>query len=435
MKAVFYAPNGIGGELNPPPDKSLTHRALMLGAVSDGACLVRNSLNTGDCLVTRRCLSSLGVSISETGERKNRNLRIEGLGLTGFREPEAPLDAGNSGTTLRLLAGLLAGLPIYTVMVGDRSLMSRPMLRVVEPLRRMGAAIAGRASGEYAPLSFLPGDGSLSPIDYELTIPSAQVKSAILFAALRSTGKTVLRGCLNSRDHTEKLFNYLQLPISTEEDCLILEPVSRIPAFDVKIPGDPSSAAFFITAALISGREITVYNCGINPTRMGFYEVLRRMGARIEIVEESSSGNEPIGSIHIKPDTLHGVSIKGSEVPFLIDEIPLIAVLAAFAQGCTEVRGAKELRHKESDRIEAVSRFISALGGSVTVHNDGFSLEGPQLLSGGVINSEGDHRIAMAAAVLSAGVRDKVEVHGFEAASVSFPNFLDYFRNLGGKVE
>ncbi len=435
MRAVFSAPNGIGGELIPPADKSITHRALMLGAVSGGVCRVSNPLATGDCLSTAGCLRSLGVSISEEREGEKRILRIEGIGIRGFREPQDVLDAGNSGTTMRLLAGLLAGLPIYAVMSGDHSLLSRPMLRIVDPLQAMGAQVFGRNYGRYAPLVFLPGNGTLRALRYELGVPSAQVKSALLFAALRSTETSVLTGKLDSRDHTERLFAYLKLPLEIENERLALKPVSGIPPFDIEIPGDISSAAFFITAALISGRELWVHNCGINPTRMGFIEIVRKMGAGIEVVEEALAGNEPVGSIHVKPGTLKGVSLSGSQIGSSIDEVPLLAVLGVFARGFTKVCGAGELRTKESDRIDAVAGLITALGGVIRVYEDGFSIEGPQSLSKGAVYSGNDHRIAMAGAVLSAGIKGEIEVRGFEAASVSYPNFIDDFKDLGGNVE
>jgi len=433
MKAVFSAPRGIGGHFIPPADKSLTHRALMLASLAAGSSWIANPLDTGDCLSTRACLAALGVAIAESGRGSAKGLRVEGVGLRGFREPAGVLDAGNSGTTLRLLCGLLAGQALYAVASGDSSLLSRPMLRVVGPLRAMGARIEGRGGGRYAPLSFLPG-GELRPLSCELEVPSAQVKSALLLAALRASAPVRLAGRLDSRDHTERLFAYLGLPLRREGGALVMEPVKSIPPFEAEIPGDVSSAAFFVTAALICGRELWVRRCGLNPTRLGFIRFAGRMGARIEILEESSLAGEPAGSLHVLPADLNGVAVEEGEVPFLIDEIPLVAVLACFARGLTEVRGAGELRHKESDRIQAIAALIRALGGEITLFEDGFRLEGPQPLRGGAVDPAGDHRIAMAAAVLAAGLPGEVEVAGFDAARVSFPDFIAVFRQLGGEV-
>jgi 3-phosphoshikimate 1-carboxyvinyltransferase len=435
MKLSFCAPRGLGGELSPPADKSITHRAIMLAAVAAGESRVINPLATGDCVSTRRCLEELGARITDFRAGPRPGLLISGQGLTGFREPARALDAGNSGTTLRLLAGLVAGLPIRVVLGGDHSLNSRPMLRIVEPLRAMGAEIRGPAGGGHAPLEFLPGSGSLKAADYCLPVASAQVKSALLFAGLRAASTSVLTGRLDSRDHTERMFSYLGLPLRRSDGALHLDPVPSLPAFELEVPGDFSSAAFFITAALISGRELWVRNCGLNPTRLGFLQVLRRMGARLTFSEESEAGGEPVGSIHVEPGDLTAVSVSAAEVPALIDEIPLLAVLGAFARGTSTVRGAAELRLKESDRIRAVADMLAALGGRVEMFEDGFAVEGPQALTGGLVDSGGDHRIAMAGAVLAAGVRAPVQVDRFEAAAVSFPDFTADFRRLGGRVD
>jgi 3-phosphoshikimate 1-carboxyvinyltransferase len=440
MKLSFRAPRGLGGELTPPPDKSITHRALMLAALSDGPCLIHNPLGTGDCLSTRSCLEALGVPISEE-LRKGRGaagtqpqLRVRGVGLRGLREPEDVLNAGNSGTTTRLLAGMLAGLPLCAVITGDASLRRRPMLRVVEPLRRMGAKIAGRLSGEQPPLVFLPGPGSLSGLDYALPVASAQVKSALMLAALRADSQVRLSGATGSRDHTERLYRFLGLSLPEEEGALVCLPASRVPAFELAVPGDPSSAAFFVAAALISGRELTVRACGLNPTRLGFFRVLRRMGALIEMGEERTEGGEPVGTLRVRPGTLVATEIGEAEIPFLLDEVPLLAVVGAKAEGLTRVSGAAELRHKESDRLQAVARLLEAAGGRIELAPDGFSVEGPQQLRGGEMEAGGDHRIAMAAAVLAAGSSEGMAVGGVEAAGVSFPEFVSAFRRLGGTV-
>jgi 3-phosphoshikimate 1-carboxyvinyltransferase len=299
----------------------------------------------------------------------------------------------------------------------------------------MGARIEGRAGGRLPPLSLLPGSGSLAPLRYELPVASAQVKSALLLAALRAEGESSLGGQVGSRDHTERLFSFLGIPLRREQDRLICAPPASIPAFELRVPGDPSSAAFFLAAALISGQELEVDGCGLNPTRLGFVEVLRRMGASIQIVPQESQGGEPVGRLILRPAALQGTEVSAAEIPSLVDEVPLLAVLGAFARGRTVVRGAQELKHKESDRLQAATRLLAAVGGRMERFADGFALEGPQQLSFGRVDPGGDHRIAMAAAVLASGIPDGVEVQGFEAAMVSFPDFLGTFRALGGKVE
>jgi 3-phosphoshikimate 1-carboxyvinyltransferase len=274
----------------------------------------------------------------------------------------------------------------------------------------------------------------LEPIDYRLEIPSAQVKSALMIASLRAEGVVRLGGAVDSRDHTERLFDYLELPLRRENSGLTLEPVEAVPPFDLTVPGDISSAAFFIASALVCGRELLVEKCGLNPTRLGFIDVLKRMGARIETEETHRSGGEPVGNLRVLPGPIHGVDVAAAEIPSCIDEIPLLAGLAAFAEGTTRVRGAEELRHKESDRLAAVSRLLTALGGGIDLSRDGFTVEGPQSLKSGRVDSGGDHRMAMAAASLSPGIPGGVAVQGFEAAEVSFPDFVGTFRELGGEV-
>ena len=459
MTLRFSAPRGLGGVMTPPPDKSITHRALLLAAAAGGVSRIANPLATGDCLSTRACLRALGVQVEEDprGRRPaGRPARrpaspgftpaspgfipapawlVTGRGLRGLAEPSEVLDAQNSGTTIRLLCGLLAGQRMHAVLSGDASLRARPMLRVVEPLRCMGARIEGRDGGRLAPLALLPGSGTLKALRYDLPVPSAQVKSALLLAALRADGESSLGGALDSRDHTERLLGFLGLSLGRTDGRLRIAPPSALPAFELEVPGDPSSAAFFLAAALVSGRELEVTGCGLNPTRLGFVRVLARMGARVEELVEAQRGGEPVGRLHLHPGVLQGVTVQAEEVPALIDEIPLIAVLGAFARGRTLVRGAGELKHKESDRLQAIGRLLQAVGGSVELAEDGFAVEGPQALAGGTVDSASDHRIAMAAAVLAAGIPGGVEVRGFEAATVSFPDFLATFRALGGMAE
>jgi 3-phosphoshikimate 1-carboxyvinyltransferase len=431
MDALFRAPRGLGGTFTPPPDKSITHRALMCAAVSSGPCRIDNPLATGDCISTRRCLEAMGAVFKD----RDGGLETRGLGLRGLREPLQPLDTENSGTTTRLLSGLLAGQNLFAVVKGDDSLSRRPMGRVVEPLRLMGARIEGREGGRYTPLCFLPGSADLAPLAWELPVASAQVKSSLLFAALRASGPSTLSGRTGSRDHTERMLRGLGVPLEASDARLRVQPVRDLPGFDTRVPGDISSAAFFIAAALISGKGLLVHGCGINPTRCGFLDVAARMGAHVATRETAALLGEPAGDIEIGPGELHGTRVVESEVPDLIDEIPLLAVLGLFAHGVTEVRGASELRFKESDRLAMIARMAESLGGRMELLEDGFVVEGPQPLTAGTVDPEGDHRIAMAAAVAAAGIRDGVRVRGFDCAAVSYPDFIRDFAALGGRAE
>jgi 3-phosphoshikimate 1-carboxyvinyltransferase len=437
MDPTFSARKGIGGEISPPADKSLTHRALMLASLAVGESRVKNALQTGDCLSTRKCLESLGVVFEDVGRAgRPPETSVRGTGLNGFREPVGVLDAENSGTLMRLLSGMLAGFPFFAVMTGDSMLLRRPMGRVVEPLRRMGARIEGRAGGTFPPLCFMPGTGKLSAIHYRMPVASAQVKSALLLAGLRADGVTRIEETAGkSRDHTERLLSALGVPIRSMNGSVELSPVREIPAFSFEVPGDISSAAFFLAAAAITGRALEVKDCGLNPSRLGFLNVLMRMGVRVEVLQERSSLEEPIGTVRLDAGSLSGTSVAGSEVPDLIDEIPLVAVLGLFARGRTEVRGASELKHKESDRLAMIGAMAASLGGCIQISEDGFTVEGPQALSPGTVECAGDHRIAMAAAVAGAGISGGVKVPGFEAARVSYPDFIEDFRKLGGRTE
>jgi 3-phosphoshikimate 1-carboxyvinyltransferase len=430
MDPTFRAPRGTGGEYTPPPDKSITHRAFMLAAIGSGKSTVAHPLATGDCVSTRRCLEALGCSF----EASDHTVVVHGVGLQGFSEPKGLLDAENSGTTTRLLSGLLAGLPLFAVLTGDQSLLGRPMARVVQPLRQMGARIEGRDGGKYAPLCFLPGSGGLSPLAYSLPVPSAQVKSCLLLAGLRAGGVSRISGKTHSRDHTERMLAALGVRLEAGEDVIQLHPPGELPPFEIHVPGDLSSAAFFMAASLISGRKLLVRGCGINPSRNGFLNVLRRMGAQVESRQETVSLGEPAGSVEVRGGALTGTSISAEEVPELIDEIPLLAVVGLFCRGVTTVRGAEELRFKESDRLAMIAGLVESLGGSVEIFNDGFTVEGPQKLRGGVVDPRGDHRIAMAAAVAAAGIPQGVRVRGFECAAVSYPDFARDFAALGGEV-
>ena len=289
-------------------------------------------------------------------------------------------------------------------------------------------------AGSFAPLCFLPGSGELTPISWRLPVPSAQVKSSLLLAALRAGGQCRIGGLIGSRDHTERMLRALGVRVEQADGELIACPVRDLPGFEMEVPGDISSAAFFLAAALISGRHLTVRGCGVNPTRSGLLEVMRRMGARLSAQEEKSSLGEPVGTITAEPGELRGTKVSAAEVPELIDEVPLLAVLGLFSRGTTEVRGAEELRFKESDRLEMIAGMAKSLGGKIEVFPDGFVIEGPQALHAGTVDPRGDHRIAMAAAVAAAGIPGGVKVTGFECARVSYPDFARDFAALGGEI-
>jgi 3-phosphoshikimate 1-carboxyvinyltransferase len=298
----------------------------------------------------------------------------------------------------------------------------------------MGAQLHGRQGGRLLPLCLLPGSGTLIAGRHELAVASAQVKSALLLAALRADGETTLTGRLDSRNHTELLFDALGVAVTAGRGTLVVSPPERIDAFCLTIPGDVSSASFFLAGALITRRRLAVEGCGLNPTRLGFLSVLRRMGAAIEERVEAVECGEPVGSLRVRPADLTATTVRAEEIPSLIDEIPLLAVVALFARGTTVVEGAEELRHKESDRLAAVGRLVAAVGGRIDLRRDGFAVEGPQTPTPGTVDPEGDHRLAMAAAVLGAGVAGGVSVLGFEAAQVSYPDFVKDYQTLGGVV-
>ncbi len=430
MDPNFSAPRGLGGTHEPPPDKSITHRALMLAAVSSSRCRIVRPLLTGDCVSTRRCLESLGVPMTDGP----REIEVKGVGLRGFREPRGVLDAENSGTSTRLLSGLLAGQNLVAVLVGDESLSRRPMARVVEPLREMGARIEGRDSGRFVPLCFLPGQGTLTPLSWNLEVPSAQVKSALMLAALRASRPSLIRGAVASRDHTERMLAALGVKIECADSSVRIDPVESLPGFEVEVPGDISSAAFLLAAALVTGGELTIRGCGINPSRLGFVEAARRMGASIRVTQDGTSLGEPVGTLVVHPGALVGTEVQPGEIPELIDEVPLLAVLGLFARGVTRIRGASELRVKESDRLAMIQRMAEAVGGRIEVFDDGFAVEGPQKLRPGTVDPQGDHRIAMAAAVAGAGIAGGVRVAGFDCSRVSYPDFIKDFTSLGGEV-
>ncbi|MBC7229567.1 MAG: 3-phosphoshikimate 1-carboxyvinyltransferase [Actinobacteria bacterium] len=425
MDMVFNGVSrGIRGEVRVPPDKSISHRAAILGALAVGATTARPFLRSGDCLSTMACLRALGVDLRLEGE----TLRVEGRGPEGWREPAEPLDAGNSATTMRLLAGALAGMPFRCEIRGDASLSRRPMARVAEPLRAMGAEVETVGEGGRPPLVIR--GGGLRGIDHALPVDSAQLKSALLLAGLQAEGETRVRGGRASRDHTERMLSLMGADIFFEEEAVGIRR-SLLTGGDLEIPGDISSASFLLAAAaLLPGSRLLLREVGLNPTRAGFLSVLNSMGALVMESSYRERDNEPRGDLEVGSAGLTGVEVEGWRVPALIDEVPLLAVLGCRARGETVVRGAGELRVKESDRIAAMCSELTRMGGRVEELEDGFVVHGPTRLQGARVDSHGDHRIAMALAVAALCAEGETTISGWECVDISFPGFAALLRSL-----
>ena len=413
----------LTGTITVPGDKSISHRAVMLAACSAGRSVLEGVNTGGDVLASIRAMEAMGVTMAL--DEDDARLEVEGYGWDGLIEPQGVLDLGNSGTTMRTLLGILAATPGLFVLTGDPSLRGRPMLRVVAPLRQMGARIDGRAHGDRAPL--VVRGGELEAVDIALTVASAQIKTALLFAGLRTSGHTRVTEPAPSRDHTERILGSLGVPIEIDGTSVAVEgPVERLDPVDRSIPGDLSSALFMIAAAcIVEGSDLEITNVGLNPTRTAALDVMRAMGADIEVSAERDEGGEPVGSVRARHSELQGFTIEGDVVPRLIDEIPILCVLAAFAHGESRVSGAGELRVKESDRIEAISAGLGALGCDATPSPDGLLIRGGTRPSGGEVDSRGDHRIAMSFAVAGLASEGNVSVSGWSAVESSFPSFLD----------
>jgi 3-phosphoshikimate 1-carboxyvinyltransferase len=390
----------ISGELAVPGDKSISHRAAILAGLSDGSCRVENFLSSEDCVNTLRAMVQLGVryEVLKGTEEEPEDLLIHGCG-NELKAPDQELDCGNSGTGMRLLAGVLASQKFDSVLVGDESLSGRPMGRVMIPLGEMGAQIDARGEKEgCAPLHI--SGGSLKAIEYDMPVASAQVKSAVLLAGLFAPDTTVVCQPATTRDHSERLLNYFGVEVVTEGNRISIEGGQKVTARDLVVPGDVSSAAFWIVAAAVTpGSKLTLTNVGLNPTRTAIITVLKRMGARITDTIEHEDGGEPRGLIEIEGGTLTGTGILPEEVPNLIDEVPILAVAGALSEGTMTIRNAHELRVKETDRIDTVVKNLRAMGGEVEEFDDGMVIPGGQKLQGAQLDSYGDHRIAMAFAI------------------------------------
>ena len=426
MELILEKASKLKGNIFVPGDKSISHRSLILGSIAQGETRIYNFLNSLDCLKTLECMQALGAEI-ELG--KDNFVKIKGKGLYGLQEPKDILDVGNSGTTIRLLTGLLSGQDFYSVLCGDASIRKRPMKRVVEPLRLMGADIWGRKDGQFAPLSVR--GNKLNPLQYILPVASAQVKTALLLAGLYTKGETIIKEPLPARDHTERMLEIMQANIKISPPEIKLTGGRELKSTDIFIPGDISSAAYFIAAAsILKGSQITIKQVGINPTRTGIIEMLNKMGAKIDTLNYRIKSNEPQADLMIERSKLQGVEIKKENIPFLIDELPLIAVVATQAQGKTVVSGAKELRVKETDRIKAIVSELRKMGADIKEREDGFIVEGPSKLKGAVCESYNDHRIAMSLAVAALLAEGKTIIRNSECIDISFPGFEKILQKL-----
>lgn len=419
MELVLEKINKLRGNIYIPGDKSISHRSLILGSIAQGETRIYNFLNSLDCLKTLECMQALGVKI-ELDE--NNSVKIKGKGLYGLQEAKGILDVGNSGTTIRLLTGLLGGQSFYSVLSGDDSIRRRPMKRVIEPLRLMGADIWGRKDGQFAPLSIR--GNKLNPLHYTLPVASAQVKTALLLAGLYTIGETVVKEPLPTRDHTERMLEIMLADIKISPPEIKVMGGKELKGTDIFVPGDISSAAYFIAAAsILKDSQIIIKQVGINPTRTGIIKILKKMGAKIDILNYRTKSNEPRADLMIEYSKLKGVEIKKENVPFLIDELPLIAVMATQAQGKTVVSGAKELRVKETDRIKAIVSELKKMGADIEEREDGFRVNGPTKLQGAVCKSYNDHRIVMSLAVAALLAEGKTVIKNSECIDISFPEF------------
>lgn len=430
MDQIVRSPQRLAGELAVPGDKSVSHRSLILNAIATGGATVTGVSDGADVRSTAACLRLMGVAIDPLDEPGS--FRVEGLG-SNLNEPSDTLDAGNSGTSMRLLSGLLASQGFLSVLTGDGSLRTRPMGRIVQPLQQMGASIMGRNSDTLAPLAIRGGD--LRSIEYEMPVASAQVKSCLMLAGLSAVGPTVLHQPALSRDHTERMMTAMGARVETDGLALTLHP-AELQAVDVAVPGDVSSAAFWMVAGLIHpNARVTITGVGLNPSRAGIIDALQMMGAgdALKLENERVEGGEPVADVVASSASLKGIDLGGDIIPIMIDELPVLAVAACFAEGTTIIRDAAELKVKESDRIATTVSELNRLGGNLEPRDDGMVIHGVGKLTGAEVESHLDHRIAMAMAVAGLAATGETTIHGAEDASVSYPVFWEHLASLTGE--
>ena len=420
MKNITIKPaENLKGQITVPGDKSISHRSVMLGSLAEGETHIKNFLMGEDCLSTLKAFSEMGI---QTEAKDDGTVTIYGKGLGGLKEPSDVLDVGNSGTSIRIMSGILAGQPFYSVITGDESIRGRPMGRITQPLQQMGAQIYGRERGQKAPLTII--GGNLKAIRYETPVASAQVKSSILLAGLFADGDTIVTEPSPSRDHTERMLQFFGADIQKDGLTCRVKNRQRLKAQEITVCGDISSAAYFIVAALISrGSEIVLKDIGVNPTRTGILEALKMMGAQIQVENEREVSGEPIADISVAYSQLHGSTFNGDLIVKMIDEIPLIAVAATQAEGETVIKDAKELRVKETDRISAIAEGLQKMGAKVKELPDGLVIPGNQWLRGTTCKSHFDHRIAMSMAVAALVAEGETTIEDVECVDTSFPGF------------
>lgn len=421
----FQRIKGLRGEVTIPGDKSISHRSVMFGSIAKGTTEIHNFLQGADCLSTIACFRKMGISIENHGNR----VLVHGKGLHGLNAPNSILDCGNSGTTTRLISGILSAQPFPVTLTGDASIQKRPMKRIMEPLSLMGARISSLQGNGCAPLHIEGTD--LHGIHYNSPVASAQVKSAILLAGLYADGITKVTEPTVSRNHTELMLSYFGANVTTEETTAIIEPATELFGNQVLVPGDISSAAFFIAAGLmIPDSEILIKNVGINPTRNGMITVCKNMGADLTLLNVQDDKGEPTADILVRTSNLKGTIIEGSTIPTLIDELPMIAAMACLADGETIIKDAAELKVKESNRIEIMVRNLTAMGADVTETDDGMIIRGGKPLTGAVIDSHLDHRIAMTFAIAGCVSDGETEISGAECVNISYPEFYQDLERL-----
>ena len=415
----------LKGELTVPGDKSISHRAVMFGAIANGTTRITNFLQGADCLSTIACFQKLGISIENTPSE----ILVHGKGLHGLSAPSDYLDTGNSGTTTRLIAGILAGQEFTSFLTGDASIQTRPMKRIIQPLSLMGASVESLRGNDCVPLKIQ--GHPLQSISYLSPVASAQVKSCILLAGLYGNDITSVTEPFLSRNHTELMLSHFGAKISSQNTTVSIEPEPVLYGTDISVPGDISSAAYFIAAALlVPGSELLIKHVGINPTRDGILRVCKAMGADIQLMNHSTAGGEPVADLLVRHSTLHGTVIEGELIPALIDEIPMIAVLAANAKGTTVIRNAEELKVKESNRLGILVEELTAMGGNVEETSDGMIIHGGAPLQGASIDSRLDHRIAMSFAIAGLAAEGTTQLLRADCVNISYPGFYKDLREL-----
>lgn len=425
MKETIEGQKSLKGEIGVPGDKSISHRALILSAIAEGKSEISGFLMANDCLATANAFRALGLDFKPDPNY----FELQGAGLRGLKEPPDVLDAQNSGTTIRLLSGLLSAQDFYTVITGDESLRKRPMKRVIEPLSKMGALIFGRNKGELAPLSII--GQKLKPFEHHLSVASAQVKSAILLAGLYCQGLTSVTEPFPSRDHTERMLSSFGADLKKEGLAVRIKGEAKLKAQKIEIPGDFSAAAFWLVAALITPHSsLYLKEVGLNPTRTGLLKVLKRMGAKIAVYNQKEVCGEPRGDLLVESSFLRGTNVAKEEIPSLIDEIPVLAVAMSLAAGESKISGAEELRHKESDRLRAIASELTKMGAFVEELPDGLIIRGREGLLGAEVFSYNDHRIAMSLAVAALAAQGKTVIEKIECISISYPTFLKELKRL-----